>query len=233
MGIVGRGGDGPRGCFVGARQQLGRFGIPTVAVDDSEGLSEPDSGLTIFGIDPKSILEQPDGPLNIVLIRPSIQDGPATHGEVHRIWVGARRPAAFNIDEFNTEHSCKSARDAEVVLEGQCALVDVHLFGPQMRAGARVDELRVDADGASHAAYASLEHIPDTQLAANLPDIDGLALESERSVPGDNKASSNSRQIACQIFSYAIGEVVLARIATQVAKGQHDDRETRRLCSAC
>ena len=92
-----------------------------------------------------------------------------------------------------------------------------------MRARARVDELRVDADGVSHAAYAPLEHIPDTQVAANLPDIDGLALECEGSVPGDNKASSKSRQITCQVFGYAIGEVVLARIATQVGKGQHDD----------
>src|SRR6185369_4693954 len=156
----------------------------------------------------------------VLLIRASIQDGPATHGEVHRVRVSALRPAAFNIDEFNTEHPCKSVRDAEVVLEGQRALVDVHLFDPQMRAGARVDELRVDANGASHAAYAPLEHIPDTQLAANLPDIDGFTLECERSVPGDNKASSNSRQITCQVFSYAIGEVVLARIATQVAEGQ-------------
>src|SRR6266487_1217377 len=223
MGIVGRGGDGLRGCFVGTGQHLGRFGIPTVAVDESERLGEPDSGLTIIRIDSKSILEQRDGPLRIVLVRPSIQDRPATHGEVHRIWVGALRPAAFSIDEFNTEHPCKSVRDAEVVLEGQRALVDVQLFDAQMRAGARVDELRVDADGASHAAYAPLEDIPDTQVAANLPDIDGLALESERSVPGDNKASSNSRQVTCQVFSYAIGEVVLARIATQVAKGQHDD----------
>src|SRR5712691_9704442 len=216
IGIVRRGGDGPRGCFVGTGQHLGRLGIPTVAVDGNEGLSEPDSGLTILGIDSKSILEQPDGPLHILLIRPSIQDGPATHDEVHCIWVGARRPATLDIDEFNTEHPCKSVRDAKVVLEGQRALVDVHLFDPQMRASARVDELRVDANGASHAAYAPLEHIPDAQLAANLSDIDGLTLECEGSVPGDNKASSNSRQITRQVFGYAIGEVVLARIATQV-----------------
>ena len=92
-----------------------------------------------------------------------------------------------------------------------------------MRAGARVDELRIDADGASHPAYAPLEHIPDTQLAANLPGIHGLALECERSVPGNDKASNNLRQITCQILGYAIGKVVLARIATQVAKGQHND----------
>src|SRR5687767_2653768 len=223
MGIVGRGGDGPSGCFVGTRQHLGGFGIPTIAVDGSEGLSEPDSGLTILGIDSQSILEQPDGPLQILLVRASVQDGPATHGEVHRIRVNALRPAAFSIDEFNTEHPGESVRDAEVVLESQRALVDVHLFDPQMRAGGRVDELRVDADGASQPAYASLEHIPNTQLSANLPDIDGSTLECEGSVPGDNEASSNSRQITGQVFSYAIGKVVLARVATEVAEGQHED----------
>jgi hypothetical protein len=36
MGIVRRGGDGPRGGFVGPGQHLGRFGIPTVAVDERE-----------------------------------------------------------------------------------------------------------------------------------------------------------------------------------------------------
>src|SRR4029079_16879899 len=129
-------------------------------------------------------------------------------------------PATFNVDEFNTERPCKSVRDAEVVLHGrQRALIDVHLLGPQMRAGARVDELRVDAGSASHPAYAPLEHISDAQLAADLPGIDGPALECECSVPGDDEASGDSRQIAGQIFGDAIGEVLLARIATQVAKG--------------
>jgi hypothetical protein len=66
-----------------------------------------------------------------------------------------------------------------------------------------------------------------------LPHVHGLALECERSVPGNDEAPSNSRQITCQVFGYAIGEVVLARIATQVPKGQHNDRETRRLCAVC
>ena len=135
----------------------------------------------------------------------------------------ARGARPFNIDELNTERPCKSVRDAEVVLETrQRALIHVHLLGPQMRAGARVDELRVDADRASH-PYAPLEHIPYTQLAANLPGIHGLALECERSVPGNDKASGKSRQITGQVFSDAIGKVVLARIATQVTEGQHDD----------
>src|SRR5512145_2503925 len=61
LGIIGRGGDGPRGCFVGTSQHLGRLGFPTVAVDEGEGLSEPHACLTIIGIDSKSILEQRDG----------------------------------------------------------------------------------------------------------------------------------------------------------------------------
>ena len=132
MGVVGRGRNGLRGRFVGTGQHLGRVGIPTVAVDENEGLGEPDSGLTVGGIDSKSILEQRDGSLHVVLVRrPSIQDEPATHGEVHRIRVGALRPASLDIDELDTEHPCKAVRDAEVVLEGrQRALIHVHLSRP-------------------------------------------------------------------------------------------------------
>src|SRR6185436_18829229 len=151
-------------------------------------------------------------------------------GEVHRIRVGAWRPTAFDIDELDTERPGQSVGDAEVVLAGQRALVDVRLFHPEMRTGARVDELRVDADGVSHPANALLQHISDTQLPADLPGIDGPALECERRVPGNDKASGNSGQVTRQVFGDAIGKVVLARIATQVAEGQHHDRKTWRVC---
>src|SRR6185436_1532591 len=154
-------------------------------------------------------------------------------GEVHRIRVGAWRPTAFDIDELDAERPGQSVRDAEVVLAGQRALVDVRLFRPEMRAGARVDELRVDPDGVAHPADASLQHIADTQLAADLPGIDGPALERERRVPGDDEAPGNARQIAGQVLGDAIGEVVLARIATQVAERQHHDGKTWRLDAVC
>ncbi|PYN72526.1 MAG: hypothetical protein DMD96_34565 [Candidatus Rokuibacteriota bacterium] len=230
LGIVGRGGDGLRGGLVGTSQHLGRLGIPTVPVDEHEGLGESDSSLTVLGIDSKGVLEQRDRLLHVFPVWPSVEDGPTPHREVHGAWVGAMRPAALDIDELDTERPGKSARDAEVVLGGrQRGLIDIDLIAPEIRAGTRVDELRVDADCAAHPAYASIEHIPDAQLAADSPDIDGLALERERGIPGDHEASSESRQIAGQILRDGVGEVVLARIAAKVSEGEHDDRETRRL----
>jgi hypothetical protein len=57
-----------------------------------------------------------------------------------------------------------------------------HLLGPEMTAGAGVDELRVDAHDAAYPAHAALEHVPHAELAADLPRIDRFALERERSV---------------------------------------------------
>jgi hypothetical protein len=48
-------------------------------------------------------------------------------------------------------------------------------------------------------------------------------LYGERGVPGDDEASGDSRQITGQVFSDAIDEVLLARIAIQVPEGQDDD----------
>jgi hypothetical protein len=104
--VVRRGRNGPRGGFVGTGQHLGRLGIPTVAADENERLGEPDSGLTVGGMDSKRFLEQRDGSLHVVPVRrPSIQDGPATHGEVHRIGVGVLRSAPLDIDELDTEQT--------------------------------------------------------------------------------------------------------------------------------
>src|SRR5439155_21240278 len=176
---------------------------------------ESDPGLTIVRIDAQCVFEHRNGSLHVVLARPSVQDRPATDGEVHRIGVRLWRAATFDVDERDTECLRQATRDTEVVLGGrQRPMMDVDLLGPEMRTGARVDELRVDADRAAHPAYAALQHVADFQLAAELPGIDGLALERERSVPGNHEAAGESRQIRRQIFRHAIGEVILVRIVS-------------------
>jgi hypothetical protein len=55
-----------------AGQPLGRCESLTVAVDERAGLGEPDSGLTMSGIEAQRILEQHHGSLHIFLIQPSI-----------------------------------------------------------------------------------------------------------------------------------------------------------------
>ena len=80
----------PNACRYGTKQRLG----PDYSPDRCEG--HPRTG---------------DGPPHVVLVvRPSIQNGPAPHGEVPRIQVGAPRPATLHSDQFYAEDPGQSVR---------------------------------------------------------------------------------------------------------------------------
>jgi len=68
VGVVGRESDGPRDGFVGTSKDQGTFGIPTVAVDEREGVRRPDPGLTVVRIDSQRVFEHRDGSLRLVLL---------------------------------------------------------------------------------------------------------------------------------------------------------------------
>ena len=98
-----------------------------------------------------------------------------------------------------------------------------------MRAGFRVDELRVDAHPVLVALHRAFEHIADAKFLADLLGVDALALVGEGGVARDHEAVADAREIGGEVFGDAVGEIVLARIAGEIGEGQHDDGEMRGL----
>ena len=97
-----------------------------------------------------------------------------------------------------------------------------------MIAGFGVDELHVDAHAVSAALNAALEHIADVQLAADLLQIDGLALVGEGGVAPDHERASNARKVGRQALRDPVDEMLLLRVAADIGERQDDDREARR-----
>src|SRR6516164_4926991 len=68
----------------------------------------------------------------------------------------------------------------------------VEMIRPQMRPGARVDQLAGDADPIAALAYRALEHVADAQFAADLLHVDVLALIGEARIAGAHKQPARS-----------------------------------------
>lgn len=98
--------------------------------------------------------------------------------------------------------------------------------GPQMRAGDGVDQLPGDAQPIAAAANATLEHIADAEVAADLADIDRLALVGEGGVARDHGEAAAAGKRGGDVLGNAIGKIILLRIAAHIGERQHRDRRT-------
>jgi hypothetical protein len=137
------------------------------------------------------------------------------------------RPGSLRVDQLEVERDGDPARD--LVLQGeQFTRVAIEPFRPQMRLALGIDQLNVDAHLAARAADAPLQHIAHAELAADLPRVGYFALVGKGGAAGDDKASRNPRQIGRQVVGNAVREVFLLRIAAEVGKRHHDDRQARR-----
>ena len=97
-----------------------------------------------------------------------------------------------------------------------------------MTAGFGVDELHVDAHAAAAALDAAFENIADVQLAADLLQVDRLALVGEGGVAPDHERAPNAREVGRQALRHPIDEMLLLRVAADIGERQDDDREARR-----
>ena len=97
-----------------------------------------------------------------------------------------------------------------------------------MRISLGVDQLSVEPGAVARATDASLQHIANAQLPANLFRPYRPVLEGERGVTRDHKHMRDARQIGRKIVGNAIGKILLLGIVAEVGKGQHDDRQTWR-----
>src|SRR5271168_3575053 len=96
-----------------------------------------------------------------------------------------------------------------------------------MRAGFRVDELRVDTDAVLVALRRAFEHIADAELLADLLRVDALPLKGESRVARDHEAVADAREISCQVLGDAVGKIILGGIAREICERQDHDGQVR------
>ncbi len=118
-----------------------------------------------------------------------------------------------------------------VVLDGEdvveLAVVGV---GPQVIAGACVDELRRHPNPVILAPHAALEDIRHAEPLANAAQVLVLALESERGSPPRDAEILDPRQHVQDLLRQALGEVLIGRILRHVDEGQYRDGEVPGCC---
>ena len=118
-------------------------------------------------------------------------------------------------------------RDDFVLHTEEIAERPVEPLGPQMTAGLGVYELNIDANTAPVSSDGAFKHITNTELFADLLDVDILALEGERCVARNHEGPGDARKVSCEILGNAVCEVVLVGIAGEVGEGQHHDGKMR------
>ena len=93
-----------------------------------------------------------------------------------------------------------------------------------MRAGRGLDQLAGDAHPVAGLAHAAFEHVAHAELAADLLDVDGLALVGEGRIARDHEQRLEARQRGDDVLDHAVGEIFLLGIAAHVLERQHRDR---------
>ena len=101
----------------------------------------------------------------------------------------------------------------------------VEALGPDMGAGAGVDELRRDADAARRQLEAALEHMGDAEFAADLAHVGGPVGVDVDGVAGDHSEAVGARQLRDHVLGEGVGETRLPLLAAEVVEGQHGDRQ--------
>ena len=165
--------------------------------------------------------------------RPLVQS-PAAHDQIARIRIGRvflLEPLRSSLDQLEQQGLIETADD---FLLGLCKVgaVGVKPVGPDVGAVLGIDQLGGDLNLAAGPPHAAFEDIADAELAADLPDIDRLALVGKGGGAGDDKAVRNKREVGGQIVGDAVGEIFLLRVVRQIRERQDDDRQAGR-CGAC
>ena len=215
--------------FVGDRQ---------VAIDPEEGIAVRyagiGAGVARIGLD--GFGEQPSR-------RPQILPGAPAHRqpragleiELVGLRIGGRaRPDRLQFlgQQLQLERGDDVSRD--IVLEGEDIGEDpIESLGPEMAARRGIDQLGGYANPVSRLPDAALEDIADLQLAGELVDLHGLALEVEGRVAGNDEDRRNLGEVGDDVLGDAVAEIFLLRIAAHIREGQDEDGRFRRRLIGC
>ena len=101
----------------------------------------------------------------------------------------------------------------------------IELIRPKMGTAIGIDELGVDAHPVLVPPHRAFEHVAHAELLADLLGVYALALVGKGRVARDDEAAADARQIGGEVFGYAIGKIILARIARKVREWKHNDRK--------
>ena len=113
-------------------------------------------------------------------------------------------------------------------ISNKSAIGLVEPLGPQAMARFGADQLNVQPEPVATTLHRAFEHVADVQLAPDLLDVYGFALECERSVAGYDERAADARKIRRQALGHAIDEIVLLWIATEVRERQNHDGQAWR-----
>jgi hypothetical protein len=101
---------------------------------------------------------------------------------------------------------------------GQIAVV---ALGPEIGPVHRVEELAGDAHAPARLAHAALQHVANTQLRADLRQVDGLPLVGEGGIAGDDQKPPPFRQRRDDVLGDAVDEISLLGVASDVVERQN------------
>ena len=90
-----------------------------------------------------------------------------------------------------------------------------------MHAGPGLDKLCGNAHAVARLAHRAFEHVANTELAADLLQVDRLALIRKARIAGDHKEPANAAERGDDLLDHAVGEILLLGIAAQVLKRQY------------
>ena len=133
----------------------------------------------VVGVDRERLFKQSPRRIVLFLAGPKtllVVERPTAHDEIVRIRVGrAGALRRFRLDQFIAQGVGQPRDDLILQLE-QISHVLLEPLGPEMRAGFRVDELRVDPHPVLVALDRAFEHVANAELLADLFGVDGFCL---------------------------------------------------------
>ena len=190
--------------------------------------ADPIERVDIVGIGGERAIEKAARLRHVVGGQTLVEPSQTLKIEVHRVGVRSLfRASRLGGDELGVQRA-RQARDDFVLHVEEIGERLVEPLGPEMTARFGVDELHIDAHAVSAALDAAFEDIADVQLAADLLQIDGLALVGEGRVAPDHERASNARKIGRQALRDPIDEMLLLRVAADIGERQDHHREARR-----
>ena len=158
---------------------------------------------------------------------PPVRDGPALEIQVHRVRVcGVLGPPRLSCNQLGVQRVGQPRHNFVLHVE-KVGDRFVESLCPKMVARFGADQLYTDAKPATGPLNRAFQDIANVQFAADLSEIDRLALVGKRCVSANDERTADARQVRGQALRHAVGEIVLFGVAAYVCERHHNNGKTR------